>query len=548
MEGACNAAATGNPGTVRRRRFARTFSRSRWPEYRRLLGHALSKGYRVVSLEDWIAERPSEHPALILRHDVDQHPRAVRPLLEAERDLGLRSTWYFRWRTADRRIIDTVLAGGGGIGLHYETLTRDVLRNGGEVTAERIEACREKLRGEVAAFQQLFGPIRSICPHGDSRVPGVSNQVLLRGMDPRTFGIEFDGNDALRKRRVDVWLTDRSTPDGRWKGRMAPIELINEGRAPILCLTHPNNLASGPGLWADRVAARVLPRPRVARSRILSRTAGDDPPVAREDAPIPESSAFAPIAAALAREVRRYYDERGETLDTRSGLNTLLTNSWFAERRTDSLLTVLHRNSGLETITGLRVLDVGCGFGSVATVLAARGAEVRAVDIKRERFAVGEAVAREFELPIRFERARMERTELGVREFDLVVVNNALCYVFDREARRAALERLLGVLRPGGWIVMRNPNRLFPLDQFTRVPLLGMLPPSGAAFAARLIGRERSRVRLLSSWGACRELRSVGFTDVRVTSPRRGALDRLLVPVARYQHVVAQRPKEDAHA
>jgi len=34
-----------------------------------------------------------------LGHDLDQHPRAVRPLLMVERKLGLISTWYFRSRT-----------------------------------------------------------------------------------------------------------------------------------------------------------------------------------------------------------------------------------------------------------------------------------------------------------------------------------------------------------------------------------------------------------------------------------------------------------------
>ena len=47
----------------------------------------------------------------------------------------------------------------------------------------RIEAgCRVNLRAEIETFKQLFGPIRSICPHGDSRVPGVTNQVLLQAV------------------------------------------------------------------------------------------------------------------------------------------------------------------------------------------------------------------------------------------------------------------------------------------------------------------------------------------------------------------------------
>src|SRR3954471_14869221 len=179
MAGASDATAATHRPAAPRRRLARTVSRSRRGEFRDLLEHALGAGSRVVSLADWVTggEAGGDRKTLILRHDVDQHPRSVRPLLAAERALGLTSTWYFRWRTADRRVIDEVLAAGGTVGLHYETLTRDVLRNGGEVTAERIRSSREQLRAEIAAFKQLFGPIRSICAHGDSRVPAVTNQV-----------------------------------------------------------------------------------------------------------------------------------------------------------------------------------------------------------------------------------------------------------------------------------------------------------------------------------------------------------------------------------
>jgi 2-polyprenyl-3-methyl-5-hydroxy-6-metoxy-1,4-benzoquinol methylase len=547
MQGASEVATAQAPGTVRRRRLARTVSRARWGEYRGLLERALASGYRVVSLEHWIAGDRSPEPTLILRHDVDQHPRAVRPLLAVERDLGLNSTWYFRWRTADPRVIESVLASGGDVGLHYETLTRDVLRHGGEVTDARVEACRDSLRAEVDEFKRLFGPIRSVCPHGDSRAPGISNQILLKGVDPQGFGIEFDAHEALRKRDLGVWLTDRTTPDGRWSDGLNPADLIDVSRTPILCLTHPNNLASGAGLWLDRVAARVLPRPVPTGGRVITRTGSDDPPAARRHVPVPERSAFAPIAAALEREVRRYYYQRGEDLSSRSGLNTLLTNSWFAERRTDSLLAVLYRRSPLQELTALRVLDAGCGFGAVAAVLAGRGADVKAVDIKPDRFAVGEAVAREFALSVSFERGRMERIEAGVQEFDLIVLNNTLCYLVDQRARRLALGRLMTALRPGGWIVMRNPNRLFPVDQFTGLPLLATLPPGVADRVAGTLGRQRSRVRLLSFWGARRELRSAGFVNVCVDRPRSGLMNRLLTPIARYQHVVAQKPKDGTH-
>jgi 2-polyprenyl-3-methyl-5-hydroxy-6-metoxy-1,4-benzoquinol methylase len=512
----------------------------------------LDAGYRLVSLETWLADpAPSDRPTLVLRHDVDQHPRAVRPILAAERRLGVTSTWYFRWRTADPSVIAAVRAAGSAVGLHYETLTRRLLQCGPEVavTEELVAECRERLRVEIATFKQLFGPIRSVCPHGDSRVPGVSNQVLLRGVDLSPFDIEFDGNDALGRRPLGAWLTDRSTPDGRWKEGMDPFGLIDERVAPILCLTHPNNLASGAGLWTDRLLSAALPAPSPRGARVLVRTGRDEPPPPDPGSAVPARSSFAPVADSLEREVRRHYGDRGETLAGKAGLNTLLTNSHLAERRTSTLLDVLFRHSDLDTVGGLRILDVGCGFGALAIALAARGAHVTAVDPKTERFEVGQAVARQHGLDVSFRHAWMEETDLGVSQFDLVVLNNSFCYLLDREARSVALRRLGSVLRPGGWLVMRNPNRLFPFDQFTGLPLVGLLPPSRAAAAARLLRRHRSQVRLVTNREARRELARAGYCDVVTASTHLGWLHRSLGAVSRYQHLVARRPEttEVAH-
>ena len=141
----------------------------------------------------------------------------------------------------------------------------------------------------------------------------------------------------------------------------------------------------------------------------------------------------------------------------------------------------------------------------------------------------------------------MERREFGVREFDLVVVNNSLCYVARSQARAAPRSSAWrGALRPGGWLVMRNPNRLFPLDQFTGIPLLGLLPAARRGARSRaLLGRRRSDVRLTVDAGArgASSPRPASPTSAS-PSPRAGALDRLLVPIARYQHVVARSPEE----
>jgi hypothetical protein len=243
-----------------RPRLSRTLSRARWREYGELLDAARAHGYAIVSLEDWIVGGERDDPLLVLRHDVDQHPRSALRMAAIEERRGLRSTWYFRWRTADARAIARLRGAGHHVGFHYETLSRLVReRRLAAADDALVDEARAELRREAAAFCARFGPMRSVCPHGDTRVPGVSNAALLRGQDPRAFGVEFDGNHAMHGRRLGHWLTDRSRAEGSWGDGVDPLALLAERRSPILCLTHPHNWVSGAALWLDRLAGGHVP-------------------------------------------------------------------------------------------------------------------------------------------------------------------------------------------------------------------------------------------------------------------------------------------------
>ncbi len=244
-----------------RRRLSRTLSRSRWEEYRKLLRIALQQGYAVLSLEAWLADPTlaARQPRLLLRHDVDQYPASALRMAAIEAEVGVRSTWYFRWRTANPHVIETIAAAGHAVGLHYETLTRELLRRGlgADAAAALIPEARELLHAELQAFAQRFGPARSACPHGDTRMPGVHNGVLLLDQDCANYGLLWDARAAMRRHPLDVWLTDRSAAQGSWKDRLDPIDLVIDRRSPILVVVHPNNWVSGPALWWDK----VLPGP-----------------------------------------------------------------------------------------------------------------------------------------------------------------------------------------------------------------------------------------------------------------------------------------------
>jgi hypothetical protein len=262
-----------------RPRLSRTFDRARWGEYRSFLVAALDGGYEVIALEDWVRRGfTGSERTLVLRHDVDQHPRSALRMLAIEEDLGVRATWYFRWRTAHLSVVDRILEAGAGVGLHYETLTRMALASGrtGADADSLVDRAREVLRSEIGAFARRFGPSRSVCPHGDSRIPAVRNGTLLRDQDCASYGIEFDGNEALRGHPLGYWLTDRSRAEGGWANRVSASDILHDGVSPVLCVVHPNNWVSGASLWGSRLLAAALPSPRFLPRPI--RSAPDTPP------------------------------------------------------------------------------------------------------------------------------------------------------------------------------------------------------------------------------------------------------------------------------
>jgi len=252
----------------------------------------------------------------------------------------------------------------------------------------------------------------------------------------------------------------------------------------------------------------------------------------------PSPPAFAAIAHDLRGEIIEHYERRGESLDTPAGLVTLDTNSMLAAGRGRLLLRLLAER-GAGSIAGRRVLDLGAGFGALALYFAHLGAEVVAVDPNEQRMQVAVSIARRRGLSVGAVTAHAQSLPLPDASIDLVVANNSLCYLVEEPAHRLALSEIHRVLRPGGWLVVRNPNRLHPRDQFTGLPLLGILRPSLAQRVVTRLGRHRSQVRLRSPGGAVRQLRRAGFSDVRWRAQpgrRRGAR------FASYHHVLARRP------
>jgi ubiquinone/menaquinone biosynthesis C-methylase UbiE len=104
------------------------------------------------------------------------------------------------------------------------------------------------------------------------------------------------------------------------------------------------------------------------------------------------------------------------------------------------------------------VLDVGCGTGSFATLLAQRGIEVVGVDPA----AASLDVARRKPGADRITFIHGDATNLPELQVDLATMTGNVAQIFvDDEAWMSTLCRIYSALRPGGYFVFetRDPNR-----------------------------------------------------------------------------------------
>ena len=120
---------------------------------------------------------------VILRHDVDLKPENSLKTAQLEKELGWKSTYYFRAvpESWDESIILQIASMGHEIGYHYESLTTC----NGDIEAAYRDFCQnlEKLRALV--------PVHSICMHGSPKSKWDSRD-LWKQYDYHTLGITFE--------------------------------------------------------------------------------------------------------------------------------------------------------------------------------------------------------------------------------------------------------------------------------------------------------------------------------------------------------------------
>lgn len=225
------------------------FQRSRLDQYRSLLQLALDKGYIITSLIDWYKhDFYPDKKILILRHDIDSDTEGAYKMYLIEKELGVKSTYYFRWSTMRQDIMKQMHIDDFEVSLHFETLASYCIQHKiisqKQITSDIFDKCLEILKREIITFKNKYWEISSICSHGDkrNRQLKIPNHRIIENIPRSDLNILFEAYDSNIINNFDLYTSDSSVKNNfQWKNGMDPQDAIMKGRQTICMLTHPRH-------------------------------------------------------------------------------------------------------------------------------------------------------------------------------------------------------------------------------------------------------------------------------------------------------------------
>lgn len=224
----------------------------RLDDYREYIEYAQKHNYKVVSLEDFYSNSErNQEKHFVLRHDVDWPGQSTRKMFELEKDLGVKSTYYFRFSTIDKPLIDEMIAAGFDVGLHFETIADYVKEHHiSEASCLDMDLMTDLLKKDILRFEEIVcHKVHSICSHGapENVLLKVANntiteRLLKAGGGYELLNIDFEAYDSTMYNDVDCHIMDGGVLGHYgFSYKDTPISAIDEGKNNIVFLSHPSH-------------------------------------------------------------------------------------------------------------------------------------------------------------------------------------------------------------------------------------------------------------------------------------------------------------------
>ena len=197
--------------------------------YRSLCKSILSSGFEVQTVKDYLSKNTNKDKKLVMRHDVDSLPSQALRMAKLESDLGISSTYYFRYVDGvfDERIIKDINNLGHEIGYHYEVLATS--KGDKEVAIKLFEEA-------LSQFRKIVN-IETICMHG-SPLSKWNDLDLWESYDFKNYGIMGEAFIS-----IDYNNTDYFTDTGRsWNGEAYNVRDVVKTNKPKIVVKSTNHL------------------------------------------------------------------------------------------------------------------------------------------------------------------------------------------------------------------------------------------------------------------------------------------------------------------
>ncbi|MBV9349120.1 MAG: bifunctional 2-polyprenyl-6-hydroxyphenol methylase/3-demethylubiquinol 3-O-methyltransferase UbiG [Pseudolabrys sp.] len=123
----------------------------------------------------------------------------------------------------------------------------------------------------------------------------------------------------------------------------------------------------------------------------------------------------------------------------------------------DQLAAHFRRDSkSLQSLDGLRILDIGCGGGILSEPLARLGAEVVGADPAADNIVAAKAHAKESGLSIDYRAVTAEGLAADKEKFDVVLAMEVVEHVTDV---KLFVKTCAAMVKPGGLMILATLNR-----------------------------------------------------------------------------------------
>ena len=155
----------------------------------------------------------------------------------------------------------------------------------------------------------------------------------------------------------------------------------------------------------------------------------------------------------------------------------------FTPVRIDYLLQAVGRFFSIKTnvkpsLSGLKILDIGCGGGLLAEPMARLGAEVTGIDVTTPAITAARTHAESMQLAIDYQVITAEDLAASDAKFDVIYASEVIEHVADRPL---FIKAIAAMLAPNGVVVITTINRSLPALIFAKLALeyIVRLVPAG---------------------------------------------------------------------